>query len=75
MDPNLDPRALAQQNSFIDAMRQRLAGGLLGGSGMVNQAANAQVLRPQYLNYVEQAQSLGQQPMPFELWLQTQRAK
>lgn len=73
MDPNLDPRALAQQNSYLDAIRQRMGmggqpSGLLG-SGMAQGAAQAMQMDP-YRKHVQEAQALGQQPMPPEVFMQ-----
>lgn len=37
--------------------------------GMSGQAQNILQMRPAYMNYVEQTQSNGGQPLPFEAWL------
>lgn len=72
MDYNADPKALAAQNSFLEALKQRLMGGMLG-QGMVQNAANAMQGRPQYLQYMQMQQSQGMAPIPFEEWQRMQQ--
>lgn len=79
MDPNLDPRALAKQNGYLDAIRQRLGmgggqpSGLLG-NGMAQGAANAMQMDP-YRKHVQEAQALGQQPMTPEQFRQMSQGR
>ena len=72
LDQNLDPAALAAQNSFTRAILGRLlpqsAQGLLG-QGMAQGAANTLQNIP-YQKYLQEAQSLGQQPMTPEQFQQ-----
>lgn len=59
-DPNLDPRALAAQNSYLQALLQRLPflGQNLLGNGMAQQAAQSMQGRPAQLQTQEE-QALG----------------
>ena len=81
MDPNLDPRALAAQNSYLDAIKQRLGmGGGLGapagllGSGMAQGAAASLQMDP-YRKHVQEAQALGQPPMTPEQFRQMSQGR
>lgn len=74
MDRNTDPRALAQQNSYLEALKQRLLGGMLGG-GMAQNAAQAMQGRPQYLEYMQTQQSQGMQPATYEEWMRMQQSQ
>lgn len=55
-----------QKGKTVD-MKQMLSRALLG-SGMAGQAADASTLYPQYQEYAINAQSSGEQPIPFEQW-------
>jgi hypothetical protein len=69
-----DPRQAAQQNSFWQALKDRVTPtsmGLLGG-GAVQNAAQAMQGRP-YQLYLQQAMALGEQPMTPEQFMQTQQ--
>ncbi len=58
------------QNSYLDAIKQRLGmgQGLLGG-GMVQGAAQAMQMDP-YRKHVQESQALGQAPMTVEQFMQ-----
>lgn len=51
----------------MEDMKQMLARALLG-NGMAGQAADTSQLYPQYQQYAIDAQSQGEQPVPFEQW-------
>lgn len=51
----------------MEDMKQMLARALLG-NGMAGQAADTSKLYPQYQQYAIDAQSQGEQPVPFEQW-------
>lgn len=72
MDPNTDPRALAAQNTFSQALKERLLQTLLG-QGMTQNAAQAMQGRPEYLQYMQMQQSQGMQPVPYEQWMRMQQ--
>lgn len=52
--------------------RMALAKALLG-PGMAGQAGDQMQLRPEYQQYAIQAQASGQQPVPFEQWVQAKQ--
>lgn len=66
------PQALAAQNSYLQAVKER-ASGLFGGAGlgggMAGQAAATVQNRP-YQLHVQEAQGLGQQPLSPEAFAQ-----
>jgi hypothetical protein len=71
-----DPRQMAQQNTFWQALKDRMTPspmGLLGG-GAVQNAAQAMQNRP-YELYRQQAMALGEQPMTPEQFMQTQQPR
>lgn len=63
------------QNSFLDALKQRMGmgQGLLGG-GMAQGAAQAMQMDP-YRKHVQEAQAMGQAPMPMEQFMQQMQAQ
>lgn len=50
-------------------MKEMLARALLG-NGMAGQGADTLQAEPAYKQYAEQAMSQGEQPIPFEQWMQ-----
>jgi hypothetical protein len=72
MDPNTDPRALAEQNSFWQALKARLVPQGLLGQGMVQSASQSLQSRP-YMLHVQEARAMGQEPMTPEQFQQSQR--
>jgi hypothetical protein len=69
-----DPRQMAQQNTFWQALKDRMTPtsmGLLGG-GAVQNAAQSMQNRP-YQIHVQEAMALGQQPMTPEQFMQMQQ--
>jgi hypothetical protein len=71
-----DPRQMAQQNTFWQALKGRITPtsmGLLGG-GAVQNAAQAMQGRP-YQLHVQESLATGQQPMTPEQFMQTQQPR
>jgi hypothetical protein len=77
MDPNLDPRALAKQNSFGRAIWEQIVPPKptdLLGTGMAGGAAQIIQSRP-YQLHVQEMQAQGLQPLPPEQWAAQQQSK
>jgi len=53
----------------MNGMNEQLARALLG-SGMAGQGADTMQAMPAYQQYAQETMSQGQQPVPFEQWVQ-----
>jgi hypothetical protein len=75
MDP-FSPQALAQGNTYWQALKDRFAPSPMGllGSGAVQNAAQSMQNRP-YQLYVQEAMAMGQQPMSPEQFMQSQHSR
>ncbi len=67
------PQALAQGNTFWQALKDRMTPTSMGllGNGAVSNAAQTMQARP-YDLYVREAMAMGQQPMSQEQFMQMQ---
>lgn len=69
-DPNASAQGLRDQNSFLQALKER--GVALFGGGMAGSAANT-LSADAYRKYVQEMQALNQTPLPPEQWAKTQQ--
>lgn len=75
MDPNTDPKALAAQNTYWNALMHRLMPGRgMQNMGLLGNAAGIAQSRP-YMMHVQEAQALGQEPMSPEQFQQQMGAR
>jgi len=71
LDPNMDAKSLAAENTFMGALLGRLMPTPPLGNGMAAQAAAVLASRP-YQIHVQEAQALGQTPLTPEQFAATQ---
>lgn len=71
LDPNMDAKSLAAQNTFMGALLGRLMPTAPLGTGMAAQAAAILQSRP-YQLHVQEAKALGQTPLTPEQFAATQ---